>query len=150
MFNPFDQQPMLLGDAIMDWEELYPKPYSKQTVDPYTKTRVILMNGIEVESTLFLHQFHRNCTNNELRRFSAPLGTEQQNGSTGCPSLMRPANNHRLNTWQWISPPGSRMNRILMEANPDCFAEDFDHLYRYANLPILTKHPCPQPGAELR
>ena len=92
MFNPFDQKPILLGDAIMDWETIYPKPYSKMNVDPYTKTRVILMNGIEVESMLFLHQFHRNCTNNELRRdlaFMHEFEQQQQNGSTGCPQLMK-------------------------------------------------------------
>ena len=26
------------------------------------------MNGIEIESVLFSHQFHRHCTDNELRR----------------------------------------------------------------------------------
>ena len=26
------------------------------------------MNGIEVESVMFKHQFHRNCNNNDVRR----------------------------------------------------------------------------------
>ena len=46
--NPFEQQPMKMQDGIVDWATLYPKPYDKRTVDPYTKIRVILMNGIEV------------------------------------------------------------------------------------------------------
>jgi UDP-3-O-acyl-N-acetylglucosamine deacetylase len=52
----------------MDWKTMYPKPYSKQDVDPYTKVRIILMNGIEVEAAIFSHQFHRNCPDNNLRR----------------------------------------------------------------------------------
>lgn len=106
MFNPFDQKPMLLGDTIMDWEKMYPKPYSKMNVDPYTKTRVILMNGIEVESILFLHQFHRNCTNNELRRDLAMLrrsDSSSRSASIGSLQLMK----HR---WKQLSV----MNILLL------------------------------------
>lgn len=59
---------MPLNDSFMDWETMYPKPYSKHDVDPYTKVRIILMNGIEVEAAFFSHQFHRNCNDNNLRR----------------------------------------------------------------------------------
>lgn len=52
----------------MNFQELYPKPYCKCDVDPYTKTRIILMNGTEVEAVFFSHQFHRHCNNNDLRR----------------------------------------------------------------------------------
>ena len=41
---------MKIDDSFVDWARLYPKPYDKQTVDPYTKTRIILMNGIEAEA----------------------------------------------------------------------------------------------------
>lgn len=51
--NPFEQKPMNLTDGIMDWCTVYPKPYCKNTVDPYTKVRIILMNGIEVEAIIF-------------------------------------------------------------------------------------------------
>ena len=107
MFNPFDQQPMLLGDGIMDWEKIYPKPYSKQTADPYTKTRVILMNGIEVECALFLHQFHRNCTNNELRRDLAFLRRSEQQQQKRV-NWLSPIDETPLETtigyerWRWI------------------------------------------------
>ena len=54
-----------MGEGVMDWKTMYPKPYSKHEVDPYTKVRIILMNGIEAEAIIFSHQFHRNCNNNE-------------------------------------------------------------------------------------
>ena len=66
--NPFNQTPMKVEDGIMDWNTMYPKPYDKNTVDPYTRLRVILMNGIEVEAVMFKHQFNRNCDNNDIRR----------------------------------------------------------------------------------
>ena len=40
---------------------MYPKAYNKKNTDPYTKTRVILMNGTEYESVWFMHQFARHC-----------------------------------------------------------------------------------------
>ncbi len=68
MFNPFEQTPIKLIDGVMDWQTVYPKPYSKHDTDPYTKIRIILMNGIETEAAMFGHQFHRHCPDNELRR----------------------------------------------------------------------------------
>ena len=66
--NPFEQKKVNVEDGIRDWNSVYPKAYDKMTVDPYTKVRIILMNGIEVESVMFKHQFHRNCNNNDVRR----------------------------------------------------------------------------------
>ena len=92
MFNPFEQKPILLGDAIGNWDSLYSKTYDKHTADPYTKVRIILMNGIEIESVLFSHQFHRHCTDNELRRdiaFIRRIDQRSRNGLTGCRPLVK-------------------------------------------------------------
>ena len=43
--NPFDLKPMKIDDSIMNWKEMYPCSYNKCDVNPYTKTRIILMNG---------------------------------------------------------------------------------------------------------
>lgn len=43
--NSFEEKPFNLESTIEDWSELYPKKYNKNEVDPYTKTRIILMNG---------------------------------------------------------------------------------------------------------
>ena len=55
-------------DYFMNWEEMYPKSYDKTKVSPFTKVRIILLNGTEFESNWFLHQFARNCDNNDLKR----------------------------------------------------------------------------------
>ncbi len=65
--NPFLEKPMNLQD-FQNWNQIYPKPYHKNEVNPYTKTRVILMNGTEFEANWFSHQFDRHCDNNDLRR----------------------------------------------------------------------------------
>ena len=76
---------MPLNDSFMDWETMYPKPYSKHDVDPYTKVRIILMNGIEVEAAFFSHQFHRNCMTMPRARLATTrrIGNSSRNISTG-------------------------------------------------------------------
>ena len=55
--NPFAENPRKLEDTFLDWSRLYVQPYDKLSVDPYTRTRVILMNGTEFEANWFSHQF---------------------------------------------------------------------------------------------
>ncbi len=62
----------------MDWQKMYPKAYDKMTVDPYTRTRVILMNGTEYEAVKFSHQFQRHESNNDLRRELALTRRQEQ------------------------------------------------------------------------
>ena len=70
-FNPFDQKPPRFAATVLNWKQIYPKSYDKTETDPFTKTRVILMNGTEYEAVWFSHQFHRHCTNNDIRRVIA-------------------------------------------------------------------------------
>ena len=48
--NPFTVESKDVNAYFMDWKKMYSKPYNKKTVDPFTKVRVILMNGTEFES----------------------------------------------------------------------------------------------------
>ena len=66
-FNPLEEQGLPLEDQFRNWNDLNVEPYDKDKVDPYTRTRVILMNGVEVESIIFSHQFARNTDNPEIR-----------------------------------------------------------------------------------
>ena len=43
--NPFKEKAISIEKSLQNWKDLYPKPYDKREVDPYTKTRIILMNG---------------------------------------------------------------------------------------------------------
>lgn len=45
--NPFKMRPERTGDLFVDWEKFWVKPYNKNEVNPYTRTRIILMNGTE-------------------------------------------------------------------------------------------------------
>ena len=66
--NPFNEKPISLINAFENWKGLYPKSYNKNDVDPYTKTRIILMNGTEFEANWFSHQFSRHVACTDIRR----------------------------------------------------------------------------------
>lgn len=140
--NPFEQNPIKMVDGIMDWKTVYPTPYNKQTVDPYTKVRIILMNGIEVEAAIFKHQFHRNCLNNDLRRelaLSRRIEQQQQKHI----NWLKPIDETALETTIGYEHVAVDLTAWLAQNEPDLYVkqalnfallEDFDHLYRYANL----------------
>lgn len=140
--NPFEQKPINIEDGIMDWATVYPKPYCKQTVDPYTKLRIILMNGIEVESAIFKHQFHRNCQNNDLRRELA-LSRRVEQLQQKHINWLKPIDETQLETTigyehvavdltAWLAQ--NEPNSYVKQALDFALLEDFDHLYRYSNL----------------
>lgn len=142
MFNPFEEKPITLSDTMMDWKTVYPKSYDKTTADPYTKVRTILMNGIEVESIIFAHQFHRNCQNNDLRRELAVLrrGEQQQQKRIDWLSPLDETPLEKTISYEHVAVD---LTAWLAMHEPDPYVkatldflllEDYDHLYRYANL----------------
>lgn len=140
--NPFEQKSSSVFDGIRDWNVIYPAPYNKQSVDPYTKLRIILMNGIEVESVMFKHQFHRNCCNNDLRREIALSRRVEQQQQKNI-NWLKPIDETQLETTigyehvavdltAWLAQ--NEPNPYVKQALDFALLEDFDHLYRYSNL----------------
>lgn len=140
--NPFEQKPTKVVDGIMDWQTIYPTPYNKNTVDPYTKVRIILMNGIEVEEVMFKHQFHRNCQNNDLRREVALTRRIEQQQQKHV-NWLKPIDETTLETTIGYEHVAVDLTAWLAQNEPNAYVkqaldfallEDFDHLYRYSNL----------------
>ena len=140
--NPFQEKPVPVLEGIMDWSTVYPKPYDKRTVDPYTKVRIILMNGIEVESVMFKHQLHRHCTDNDVRREVA-LSRRVEQLQQKHINWLKPIDETTLETTIGYEHVAVDLTAWLAQNEPDPYVkqaldfallEDFDHLYRYANL----------------
>ena len=49
-FNALKEKGIPLEKQLRNWHQIVGKPYNKTDVDCYTRTRQILMNGIEVET----------------------------------------------------------------------------------------------------
>jgi hypothetical protein len=142
VFNPLEQNGIPVEDQFRNWSELNVTPYDKQGVDPYTRTRVILMNGIEVESIIFSHQFARHVDDLDIRRALATsrrVDQQQQKVVNG----LNPGDQSPLETTIGYEQVAVDLTAWLARHEPNAgikqaldFAllEDFDHLYRYANL----------------
>ncbi len=140
--NPFEQTARPADQYYLDWQALYPKPYDKNEVDPYTKVRIILMNGTEYEAVWFSQRFHRMCADNDLRRALAVTrrSEQQQQKRLAC---LKPADESALEHTIAYEQLAVDLTAILAQREPDPYVvqvmnlallEDFDHLYRYADL----------------
>ncbi len=140
--NPFDIKPEKLTDSIRDWKQLYQKAYDKNTVDPYTKVRIILMNGTEFEANWFKHQFARHCVDNDLRRELALTRRIEQQQQKAIASL-KPMDEDLLEHTIGYEQLAVDLTAVMAQNEPDEYVkaaldfallEDFDHLYRFADL----------------
>lgn len=140
--NPFAENPRKMDDILMDWTTLYAQPYDRNSVDPYTRTRVILMNGTEFEANWFSHQFSRHCADNELRRQVALLRRSEQQQQKRI-SMLKPADETILEHTIGYEQLAVDLTAGLAQMVGDSYVkkaldfallEDFDHLYRYADL----------------
>lgn len=141
-FNPFHEKPVCIDDTFMDWDKIYPKSYQKECTDPYTKCRIVLMNGTEFEAQWFSRNFSRHCTDNDLRRDLALLRRVEQQQQKRI-SCLKPKDETILEHTITYEQVAVDLTSILAKMETDCnvinalnvaLLEDFDHLYRYSNL----------------
>src|SRR3546814_20426612 len=76
--NPLEQRGMPVEEQLRSWSELNVEPFDTDAVDAYHRTRVLLMNGIEVESIMISHQFARNTDRSEERRVGKECGRSRR------------------------------------------------------------------------
>jgi rubrerythrin len=141
-FNPLEEKGIPMEQQTRDWGELNVQTYDKNEVHPYTRTRVILMNGIEVEAALFGHQFARHTDDMYLRRQLAQVRRIEQQQQKAVNWLI-PGNESTLEVTIGYEQLAVDLTANLAKNESDSYVkqcldfallEDFDHLYRYANL----------------
>jgi hypothetical protein len=141
-FNPLKERGMPLEKQFRNWQELNTQPYNKFEVDPYTRCRVITMNGIEIESILHSHQFARHIADQDIRRTLAMIRRIEQQQQKAVNWLI-PGEESTLEATIGYEQVAVDLTAYLARTEPDPYIrqnfefgllEDFDHLYRYANL----------------
>ncbi|WP_048198607.1 hypothetical protein [Methanocella arvoryzae] len=146
-FKPLDMKGTPIDDQFMSWNEMIKEPYDKETTDAYTKTRVILMNGIENNSVITSHAMARLIRDDEVKKQMA---------------IIRRADSQHQETINWLNPASASvlettvsyeqvavdLTANLAKNEPDPYfkqvldfalLEDFDHLYRYSNMMMLLE-----------
>ena len=140
--NPFEQRGIPLERQIRTWQQVVLPPYRKQDVDAFTRCRIILMNGIEMEAGIFSHAFARACDDPDLKgQLAALRRVEHQQQNTV--NWLNPADQTVLETTIGYEQVAIELTAYLARTEPDEYVkqafefgllEDFDHLYRYAQL----------------
>lgn len=140
--NPYEERGIALDRQIRSWKQVALPPYRKQDVDAFTRCRVILMNGIENEAAVFSHGFARACDDPDLKAQLAALRrVEHQQQNTI--NWLNPADQSVLETTIAFEQVAIELTAYLARTEPDQYVkqafdfgllEDFDHLYRYAQL----------------
>lgn len=149
--NPFELKPQKLEKSFQSWKNVLVKPYDKMTVDPYTRLRAILMSGTEFESVRLGHAVARNCTNNDIRRELALIRRSEQLQQKRVASLKPMDENileHTIGYEQLAVDLTANLalaekNEYVRQQLNFALLEDFDHLYRYADLMELEKSGDP-------
>lgn len=130
---PLDQQ-------RFTWRDLVQQPISKLDDDTYTRVRIILMNGLELESIRFQHAFAR--MNLDLRHDLARIRRLEQMQATTINWLIG-ADHSPLETTIAYEQVAIDITAAVAMREPDSYLaqvyrfgllEDFDHLYRYSAL----------------
>jgi rubrerythrin len=147
-FNPLKEKGTPIEKQYRNWKNLNVKPYDKRDIHPYSKTRLILMNGVEIESTMFKHQMARHCPDLEVKRqLAASRRVEQMQQKMV--NWFSPGDETQLETTIGFEQVAVDLTAWLAKNEPDpnvkkaldyALLEDFDHLYRYANLLNMTKN----------
>ncbi|GAA4901462.1 hypothetical protein LX16_0416 [Stackebrandtia albiflava] len=142
MFNPLDHRGTPLDKQVRTFRELDVAPIDPIDADPYTRCRIITMNGIEVEAVLFSHQFARHCTDPDVRAKLAGIryveAQQQKVVNWLLPGISSPLETTiayeqvAVDLTAWVSR--QEPDPYLKQAYEFGVLEDFDHLYRYANL----------------
>lgn len=141
-FNPLEEKGMPLDKQTRNWSELAGFQYDKHDVHPYTRTRIITMNGIEVAAAIFKHMMARMTPDPALRQslaVSRRIEQQQQKAVSG----IIPGNETTLENTIGYEQVAVDLTAWCARNEPDAYMrqayefallEDFDHLYRYANM----------------
>lgn len=150
-FESFEISTVPMNDQFMSWNDLIKAPYDKDNVDAYTRTRVILMNGIENNSVLTSHAIDRMIGNDEIKAQLALIrrvdSMQQQTVN-----WLNPANQTVVETTIGYEQVAVDLTANLAKNEPDKYfrqvldfalLEDFDHLFRYGCLMEVLENKDP-------
>jgi len=144
-FHPLQEKGIPFERQVRNWDELNVEPYDKNGVHPYTRARIILINGVEVEAALFGHQMARQADAYDLKQKLAQVRRiEQQQQKTI--NWLIPRDESALEVTLGYEQVTVDLTAWLARTEPEenvrnalnfALIEDFDHLYRYSNLMSL-------------
>jgi hypothetical protein len=138
--NLLNDKGMPIQRQRMSWKDMVGKPISKLDDDAFTRVRIILMNGLELDS-LRTKQVALRC-NGKARLQLAELMRVEQHQATTINWLLGP-DHSPIETTIGYEQTAIEVTASVAQLEPDTYLaqgyryallEDFDHLYRYSAL----------------
>lgn len=138
--NLFDSKGMSLEKQRMTWQDMVQPPISKLDDEAFTRVRIILTNGLEVEALRFQHMCAR--MNKDLQVPLAKVRRVEQQQQTTINWLIS-SDHSPLETTIAYEQVAVEVTAAVAQNEPDPYLaqvyrfgllEDFDHLYRYSAL----------------
>lgn len=138
--NLLDNKGVPLADQCLTWKEMAGKPISKLDDEAFTRVRVILMHGLEMDALRLSHigaRFHR-----DFRLPLAEVRRIEQHQATAVNWLIS-ADHSPLETTIAYEQVAVEVTAAVAQQEPDPYLaqvyrfgllEDFDHLYRYTAM----------------
>ena len=149
--NLLKEKGIPLEKQIRTWNDIVKRPYNRFDVDNYSRTRQILLNGIEVESWGFKHAFVRKCSDTDLNKVLVNIRRIEDMQQTTV-NWLSPVNQTVLDTTLGYEQVAVDLTAWLAQNEPDEYVkeafnfgllEDFDHLYRYAQFAYMIEETDP-------
>ena len=146
-FNALEEKGIPIEKQLRNWHQIVGKPYNKTEVDCYTRTRQILMNGIEVEAWGFKHQLNRFVPDNNDKELIAQI-SRIEDSQQATANWMGPADQSVLETTLGYEQVAVDLTAWMAQNEPDEYVketfdfgllEDFDHLYRYSQFAYMVE-----------
>ncbi|MGN0017635.1 MAG: hypothetical protein ACI37S_01175 [Candidatus Gastranaerophilaceae bacterium] len=149
--EPLKEKGIPVEKQNRSWSKIVQKAFNKTDVDCYTRTRQILMNGIEVEAWNFKHAFARMCPDLEASKMIANIRRIEDSQQTTI-NWLAPSDQSVLETTLGYEQVAVDLTAWLAQNEPDEYVketfdfgllEDFDHLYRYSQWYSMEEGKCP-------
>jgi hypothetical protein len=124
----------------MSWKDMVGKPISKLDDDAFTRVRIILMNGLELDS-LRTKQVALRCSAKGRAQLAELMRVEQHQATTI--NWLIGADHSPIETTIGYEQTAIEVTASVAQLEPDSYLaqgyryallEDFDHLYRYTAL----------------
>ena len=150
-FNPLKEKGVSIEKQLRNWHDIAHRHFNKNEVDCYTRTRQILMNGIEIEAWNFKHNFARITDDEETKNFLA-LTKKIEDTQQTTVNWMSPSDQSVLETTLGYEQVAVDLTAWMAQNEPDPYVketfdfgllEDFDHLYRYSQWAYMEHGICP-------
>ena len=139
------------------YQSIVGQPYDKNSVDAYTRARIIWMYGTETEQWFFYHNYARTVNDPQLKATIAQIRRSEDQQRSALTHLFDPTETITERTLGY-EQLAVDLTAALAMAEPDPYVkqtldfgllEDFDHLFRYSCL-LTQQNPSADPNQIVR